>query len=133
MQMHKIVLSIINKTDYKIKPRVFREILTKAKKFLKLDSFDELSVAIISQKEMQNINRVYRGLDEPTDVLSFDYGEILLCPEYMIKKYQLNKKGVQQKMQELFAHGVCHMAGLNHNTKQAEQKMKRLEQKILTW
>lgn len=128
-----IKLYIYNKTEYRIIKSDLQMLLRKAQRFLKLDSFDELSIAIISQKEMQNINRVYRGLDEPTDVLSFDYGEILLCPEYMIKKYQLNKKGVQQKMQELFAHGVCHMAGLNHNTKQAEQKMKRLEQKILTW
>lgn len=132
MQMHKIVLSIINKTDYKIKLRVFREILTKAKKFLKLASFDELSVAIISQEEIQNINRVYRGKDEPTDVLSFDYGEILLCPDYMIIKYQLNKKSVQSTMRELFVHGLCHITGFNHHNKINETNMKKVEQKILT-
>lgn len=129
---HKTTLSIINRTDYKIKSEIFREILTKAKKFLKLTSFDELSVAIISPKEMQNINRLYRGKDEPTDVLSFDYGEILLCPEYMMIKYQLNKKSVQQKMRELFVHGLCHITGFDHYNKINEAKMKKVEQKILT-
>lgn len=107
-------------------------LLYKAQRFLKLDSFDELSVAIISQKEIREINRVYRGKDEPTDVLSFNYGEILLCPEYMIIKYQLNKKSVQLKIQELFAHGLCHITGFDHYNKINEAKMKKVEQKILT-
>lgn len=129
---HKIVLLITNRTDYRIKSEIFKKIFFKAKKFLKLTNFDELSAAIISQKEIQNINRVYRGKDEPTDVLSFDYGEILLCPEYMMIKYQLNKKSVQSKMRELFVHGLCHITGFDHYNKINEAKMKKIEQKILT-
>jgi probable rRNA maturation factor len=128
----QIGLSIINKTDCQVKKNDFKKVLVRAQKVLKLNNIDELSVAVVSQMEMQKINDIYRGEKKPTDVLSFDYGEILLCPAYSIKKYKLNKKSVQEKMIELFAHGLAHIAGLNHHNRKEEKKMGGVEQKILT-
>ena len=126
-------MSVINKTNHTVKKAKIEKILAKAQNILKFNNIDEMSVAVISQGEMQKINHVYRGKDKPTDVLSFDYGEILLCPPYIIKKYKLNKKSVQRKIIELFVHGLVHIAGLNHHNKKAAEKMAELEQKILTW
>jgi len=128
-----IRLSVINKTNHTVKKAKIEKILAKAQNILKFNNIDEMSVAVISEREMQKINHVYRGKDKPTDVLSFDYGEILLCPAYIIKKYKLNKKSVQRKIIELFVHGLVHIAGLNHHNKKAAQEMVELEQKILTW
>ena len=126
-------LLFVNKTNYQINKFAFEKVLIKAQRVLKLKGIDELSVAIVSQDEIQKINHIYRGMDEPTDVLSFDYGEILLCPAYAIKKYKLNKKSVQRKIIELFVHGLVHIAGFKHHTKKAEKEMRGVEQKILTW
>lgn len=91
-----------------------------------------ISLAVISKNEMREINSAYRGADEPTDVLAFDYGEILLCPAHIKKKYGLiSKHACQMKMQELFVHGLVHIGGFDHATKKEEVKMKEVEEKIL--
>jgi len=124
-------LLICNKTNYKIKKSIFQNLLTAAEKVLDLD-YSSLSLAVLDLKEMQKVNKTYKGLDSATDVLSFDYGEILLCPDYAIDKYSLNKKSVHKKLAELFVHGLVHLAGFNHQSKAQEVKMYELEQKILT-
>jgi probable rRNA maturation factor len=110
--------------------------LHKAKKIFNLHLDSGLSLAIVDSIEMRKINQTYRSKDKPTDVLSFDYGEIILCPEYIIEKYGMNKKDIQsselhRKMMELFVHGLVHLAGFDHKSQRDEKEMQKLEEKIL--
>lgn len=106
-------------------------LLGKARKVLLLEE-RAISLAIVSKNEMRKINRAYRRVDAPTDVLAFDYGEILLCPAYIKEKYGLiSKREVQAKMRELFVHGLVHIGGFDHRTKKGEAEMKEVEKKIL--
>jgi probable rRNA maturation factor len=124
-------LSIHNQTSYQAPRTYFARILKKAVALFKFEP-SELSVAFLGESEMKRINKMYRGADAPTDVLSFSYGEILLCPDYIKKKYKItSSKQYSKQTQLLFAHGILHIAGYDHSTKGDEEMMRALEEKLV--
>lgn len=56
--------------------KLLHEIIEAAAKYLKLPEGIELDLSIVSNEEIQALNRDYRGLDKPTDVLSFALTEV---------------------------------------------------------
>ena len=78
----------------------------------------EISVALIGQSEIKEINKKYRRNNKPTDVLSFFYGElgeIIICLD-MVKK---EKEGLSR----VFIHGLLHVLGYDHEKTQKEAKI----------
>ena len=87
-----------------------------------------LSVVFISDSVMQDYNRKYRGMDKPTDVLSFrgdaDYlGDILISAETAYE--QARRSSVltfETNIRRLVLHGVLHLAGYDHETDNGEMR-----------
>lgn len=90
----------------------------------------ELSLIFVSENEALRLNAVYRGKRKPADVLSFpagegkDLGDIFICPAAAAKQ--------GKTLKHLFVHGLLHLLGYEHETKKEEQRMKALEEKILS-
>jgi probable rRNA maturation factor len=73
-----------------------------------------LAVSLISEEEIWSLNREHRGVDRPTDVLSFpvdstgpsagprELGDVVICPEHT------------EDLQEAVVHGVLHLCGYDH-------------------
>ena len=90
-----------------------------------------VSVAIVSEKEIQKLNKKWRKIDQPTDVLSFPefpslkeikkwkeqelfLGEIILCYDD-IKKYALSEKlELKKELAKAFAHSILHLLCYQH-------------------
>lgn len=95
-----------------------------------------VSVAIVSNKAIQVMNRIYRKKDYPTDVLSFRYdddtAEIILSAQKI--RAQAKEYGHTQKMEAAFllVHGLLHTLGWDHERSAKEAKeMRDLEVTIL--
>ena len=56
--------------------KLLHEVIEAAAKYLKLPEGIELDLSIVSNEEIQALTRDYRGLDKPTDVLSFALTEV---------------------------------------------------------
>lgn len=56
--------------------KLLHEVIEAAAKYLNLPEGIELDISIVSNEEIQVLNRDYRGLDKPTDVLSFALTEV---------------------------------------------------------
>lgn len=56
--------------------KMLHEVIEAAAKYLNLPEGIELDLSIVSNEEIQVLNRDYRGLDKPTDVLSFALTEV---------------------------------------------------------
>jgi GTP-binding protein Era len=79
-----------------------------------------LAVKIVDTRHIRELNRRYRGRDEPTDVLSFpvdesapsagprELGDVVICPQEA------------DDLEEAVVHGVLHLAGYDHETDQGE-------------
>ena len=79
----------------------------------------DLSIALVGEKRMRELNRMYRGKNNPTNVLSFPLqelglGEIILCPAKIRK--DARKYGIlfEQGLVRVFVHGLLHLLGYNH-------------------
>jgi probable rRNA maturation factor len=103
-----------------------------------------LAVTFIRDRAMRELNRTYRNIDAPTDVLSFAYnegaepGEPAADPEHLgdvvistetAERYA-RKLGLDfaREIEHLVIHGALHLAGYDHETDKGE--MNRLERRL---
>lgn len=106
----------------------------------------ELTVVITDEKTVQELNRTYRGVDAPTDVLSFPFGEEEVLPEEEAPPYlgdviialpvaeaQARRYGhpLQEELRLLVVHGVLHLLGYDHATEEEEARMWQRQERIL--
>jgi probable rRNA maturation factor len=102
-----------------------------------------LTLRITDEDEIHLLNQQFRGLDQPTDVLSFpaDFedpdlesrylGDIVIC--YPQAASQAEKRGhaVEDELQLLVVHGVLHLLGYDHATQEEKDRMWDIQAKIL--
>jgi len=89
-----------------------------------------LSVELVVEDRIRELNRDHRGLDEPTDVLSFpidesasvpgprELGDVVICPEHTVD------------VTEATVHGVLHLCGHDHEVDEGE--MLRIQGMVLS-
>jgi probable rRNA maturation factor len=90
-----------------------------------------LAIEFVSEDRIRELNREHRGLDEPTDVLSFgvdedgppagprELGDIVICPAHTAD------------IREAVLHGSLHLTGMDHETDNGE--MLALQRELLRW
>lgn len=119
---------IIHKT--KINSPIDELIFSKMKEAV-LGNDYELSLVIIRKDEMKKINKSYRGIDEPTDILSFpltdNEGEIFICPEMARKEAPNFDRDYDNFIKYLFIHGLTHLKGFDHSAKMETEEKKILD------
>ena len=92
----------------------------------------EIELIITSNEEIQNINATHRAIDKPTDVLSFPYEKMPMCPlgSIVISETYVKEKALELGHQEsaelalLFIHGLLHILGYDHETDNGEMRKK---------
>ena len=91
-----------------------------------------LAVEFVDGARIRALNREHRGLDVPTDVLSFpidgadelaagprELGDVVICPEHTVE------------LREAVVHGVLHLVGMDHEVDDGE--MLALQRELLSW
>jgi len=90
-----------------------------------------MAVEFVDSDRIQDLNREYRSVDEPTDVLSFgidetgdaagprEIGDIVICPEHT------------EDVREAVIHGTLHLTGMDHEADDGE--MLALQAELMRW
>ena len=131
---------------------VYEELLVKALNHLKLHFEPLVSVTLVDNDFIHNINRDYRHIDRPTDVISFAFldgdenkdkifqsGEMVVLGEIYISyekaKEQAESYGhsLEREFKFLFVHGLLHLLGYDHMKEEDEKIMFALQDEILAW
>ncbi|MDP2631116.1 MAG: rRNA maturation RNase YbeY [Candidatus Uhrbacteria bacterium] len=94
-----------------------------------------LSVVLVSDKRIRELNKQYRGLNRVTDVLSFAYiergalesGEIYLCVAQALRQRVRFRTTKTQEVARLFFHGMLHIFNYDHDTPGKRKEMRALE------
>lgn len=88
----------------------------------------ELSFSFVSPKKIQELNKKYRNINKPTDILSFELeknaGEIFICKSLAREKADLFARPFQNYLTFLFIHGLCHLKGMHHGATMERQERK---------
>jgi probable rRNA maturation factor len=99
-----------------------------------------LSVALVSDRRMVELNRLFRGKDSTTDVLSFpqqaeafeseqinNLGDIVISTEQAERQAKENKLSLENEIKQLILHGLLHLCGYDHETDNGEMNVRELE------
>lgn len=102
------------------------------------------SVIIVDNEKIHEINKTYRGIDRPTDVISFaleedeDYevkerllGDIYISIDKVYEQAKSYGHSVKRELFFLVTHGFLHLLGYDHMEKKDEEVMFPLQEKIL--
>lgn len=110
----------------------------------RLDLADaELSVLLTDDDGIQALNRQWRGVDAPTDVLSFAFGEvegpgddvlgdIVISLPTAARQAAEHGHGVEDELWVLLVHGLLHLLGYDHQDPAEAAEMAEAEVKLLS-
>jgi probable rRNA maturation factor len=95
-----------------------------------LAELDEISVALISDKAMAHFHVEFMGIAGPTDVLTFEHGEILISTETAARYAVEYGHTTQQEIALYVLHGLLHLRGYDDTTPAAHREMHRVQGEI---
>ncbi|MBS4042092.1 MAG: rRNA maturation RNase YbeY [Flavobacteriales bacterium] len=104
----------------------------------------EVSLSFVDNDEIQSLNKLYRGKDYATDVLSFPMeddefanveeillGDIVISVEKAVEQAKEYKHSFEREMAFLTVHSMFHLMGYDHMDKEEEKEMRAKEEAIL--
>lgn len=125
----------------------FEAIGTRSERLLHIKQEKSVSLIFVQAKAIHEINRTYRGVDRPTDVISFalcdsadDYermegseelGDIFINVEAVVRQAHEYGHSLRREVCFLFTHGLLHLFGYDHMNEAEEAKMFQLQDVIL--
>ena len=110
----------------------------------------ELGLVITSQERVQQLNKSYRGKDEPTDVLAFymtsaagetfvappdgmcHLGEVIISYPQAVIQAEEHQHSIKKELAILIIHGVLHLLGYDHEESEQARQMRAGEADILS-
>ena len=120
----------------------------------------EVSVSFVDNKEIRQLNKIYRDKDKSTDVLSFPtvnypegvtagqadrllrrewddeldavmLGDLIISVPHVIAQAKEYGHSVEREAAYLTVHGLCHLMGYDHMEEEEKRRMRAMEEKIL--
>jgi probable rRNA maturation factor len=106
----------------------------------------QITVRIVEETEISQLNSVYRDKKGPTNVLSFPFvappgmpseesagslGDLVICASIVEKEAVQQHKQAMQHWAHMIVHGTLHLLGFDHQTEQEAENMEGLESAIL--
>ncbi|MGR6835429.1 rRNA maturation RNase YbeY [Syntrophomonas erecta] len=149
--METMIINQQNKIDYdKELQQVIHKVVKAVAKILKLPGNTEVSIMIVDNSYIKELNLIYRGLNESTDVLSFalnelgeeepefDFsGEVNVLGDIVVSLEQAASQSMEfghsleRELGFLVAHGMLHLLGYDHDTVEERTLMRGLEEKVM--
>jgi probable rRNA maturation factor len=130
--------------------KTLRDTADKAAQILGISPATELSILIVDNDYIRELNSLYRDRDEITDVLSFamnepgndepDYaepgdinilGDVVISLEKAWQQSQEYGHSLERELGYLLAHGFLHLLGYDHNSDDERKAMRDLEEKVM--
>lgn len=138
-------IGIFNETDEKIEElEKIEKVLEQAIKIENVKDV-EFNVIIVDNKKIHQINKEYRNIDKPTDVISFalednhdfpdlDYrilGDIYISLDKVYEQSKAYGHSFLRELAFLSVHGFLHLLGYDHMNLEDEKKMFSRQELIL--
>ena len=138
-----------NETEEKVDLKIVRAILKKIVAYY--GEKRDFSVTFVTDDEIQELNREYREIDAPTDILTFrlddapsfpisfdeedmdflnneEMGDIFISLDTMRRNAEEFGVGEEEELSRLLLHGILHLRGLDHKTNDFEKEEMLKEQ-----
>ena len=142
-------LDFINQgpASYDAYEQIFSDLLEKVFKHINVTDNFVVDISIVDNKTIHEVNKQYRGIDRPTDVISFAFfddekeqilpgvpsslGQIIISYEKAEEQAKNYGHSLEREMSFLFVHGMLHLLGYDHMEKDDELVMFAIQDEIL--
>lgn len=140
-------IEVFNQTDEDLEKELseLKDFLYKVAKDEKLDNII-YNVIMVDNKKIHEINRDYRNIDRPTDVISFALedddsynrtdirvlGDIYISIDKVISQAEEYGHSFKRELYFLAIHGFLHLLGYDHMNKEDEEKMFKKQEEVLS-
>ena len=147
-----IEMSFYNETNYdRYNEEYFLNLSQVIFNHLRLNNYFIFDITIVTLDEIHRINKEYRNIDRPTDVISFAFedevegenkivrndnlprtlGEIFICSEKCQMQSEEYGHSLDREMAFLFTHGLLHLLGYDHMNEEDEKIMFKIQDEIM--
>ena len=144
---------IDNRAEWEFDERFEKLVNDVAAESLRYEDFDsncEISLSFVTNEEIHSINKQFRNIDRPTDVLSFPLltfeedeemetnendeimlGDIIISVERAREQAEEYGHSFEREIAFLTAHSMLHLLGYDHMTEEEEKDMFKRQKDIL--
>lgn len=149
--METVLINQQNKIEFSNEmQQIIEKVAQISENMLDIPANSELSVLLVDNEYIRELNFNYRKIDSPTDVLSFAMNEstdnepeidlpeeVVLLGDIVISLEQAEKQSIEfnhslyREVAFLFSHGLLHLLGYDHQNEEEERLMREIQEKIL--
>ena len=101
------------------------------RKETELTRLQNVFVWLISDRRMSQLHREFLGKSGPTDVLTFQHGEIFISVETAKRHARWFGNSLTRELELYILHGLLHLNGFDDRTQQGARRMEKMQAKIL--
>ncbi len=96
-----------------------------------LREMEEISVAIVSDRRIAQLHVEFMGIAGPTDVLTFDHGDIVISAETARSYAAEYQQPVDHEIARYIIHGLLHLNGFDDHEPRARRRMHSVQERVL--
>jgi probable rRNA maturation factor len=96
-----------------------------------LEGLEEIEVSIVSDRVIAEVHRKFMGVEGPTDVITFEHGEILISAQTAERQGREHGQRLEEELGLYIVHGILHLNGYDDLEEGAAARMKEAQGAIL--
>lgn len=122
---------------------LIKEVILESLKVQGLGSNYEISLSFVTDEEIRELNKDYRGVDNSTDVLSFPMddefqlgipllGDIIISLDTAYRQAEEYQHSIKREIAYLVCHSIFHLFGYDHLEQDDKEEMRIREKEVMT-
>ena len=96
-----------------------------------LKALASISVVLVSDKPIAQLHRQFMGIAGPTDVITFEHGEIVISVETAARQARAFDSSLHRELCLYIVHGLLHLHGHDDRTPRDAARMARTQERIV--
>jgi probable rRNA maturation factor len=101
------------------------------RKSSRLADLRQVEVVLISDKQIAAIHQRFMNDPNPTDVITFQHGEIVISVEIAKRQARQFGTSLEHELRLYLVHGLLHLSGFDDKTSGGAREMKRIQEKLV--
>lgn len=96
-----------------------------------LTNIEEIAILLISDRRIAELHRRFMQIDGPTDVITFQHGEIFISVETAQRQAKAHGISLVRELQLYLVHGLLHLHGFDDRDLASRRRMHSVQEKII--
>jgi len=96
-----------------------------------LTGLEEIDVLLISDRKISELHRRFMGIAGPTDVITFQHGEIFISVETAQRQARTHRTSLAHELRLYLVHGLLHLHGFDDRDPGRRRRMQSVQEKVV--